>query len=223
MANESRPCPCDIGDRFDYEGCGQEVEVEHIKAYVCKPAASTDKAVIVIHDIFGWQLPNTRYMADMLTDAQPVSEQHLTSLSFTCLREVDAILKYLREQCGAKKIGVIGFCWGGAAVQHLMLKNPHLKTGVSLYGVIKFFEDRYSLLHPTFFIFGEKDDIIPLAQVTLLEQKLKQNCKVDYEVKVYPGQTHGFVHRKREDINPQDKPYIEEGRKDMINWLNKYL
>ena len=66
MANESRPCPCDIGDRFDYGSRGHEVQVEHIKAYICKPPAGTDKAVIVIHDIFGWQLPNTRYMADML-------------------------------------------------------------------------------------------------------------------------------------------------------------
>lgn len=49
-------------------------------------------------------------------------------------REVDVVMKYLKEHCGAKNIGVIGFCWGGAAVQHLMLKNPHLKTGVSLYG-----------------------------------------------------------------------------------------
>ncbi|XP_025911222.1 carboxymethylenebutenolidase homolog, partial [Apteryx rowi] len=137
--------------------------------------------------------------------------------------EVDVILKYLQEQCSAKKIGVVGFCWGGAAVHHLMLKNPHLRAGVSNYGVIRFFEDRYSLLHPTLFIFAEKDDHIPLEQVTLLEQKLKENCKADYEVKIYPGQTHGFVHRKREDINPQDKPYIEEGRKDMINWLNKYI
>ncbi|NWS04920.1 carboxymethylenebutenolidase homolog [Motacilla alba alba] len=245
MANESRPCPCDIGDRFDYGGRGQEVQVGHIKAYVCKPPASADKAVIVIHDIFGWQLPNTRYIADMLTtngyiaicpdffvgqEAWKPSNDWASFEDWVKTRdagkidkEVDVVLKYLKEQCGAKKIGVIGFCWGGAAVQHLMLKNPHLKTGVSLYGVISRFEDKHSLLHPTFFIFGEKDNIIPLEQVTLLEQKLKQNCKVDYEVKIYPGQTHGFVHRKREDINPQDKPYIEEGRKDMINWLNKYL
>ncbi|KAK2521371.1 carboxymethylenebutenolidase-like protein [Columba livia] len=209
MANELRPCPCDIGDRFDYGGRGQEVQVEHIKAYVCKPPASTEKAVIVIHDIFGWELPNTRYIADMLTT--------------NGYMEVAVVLKYLREQCGAKEIGVIGFCWGGAAVQHLMLKNPHMKTGVSLYGVIRYFESRSNLLHPTFFIFAEKDDHVPLEEVTLLEQKLKQNCKVDYEVKIYPGQTHGFVHRKREDINPQDKPFIEEARKDMINWLNKYL
>lgn len=43
---------------------GQEVQVGHIKVYVCKPPASTGKAVIVIHDLFGWQHPNTRYMAD---------------------------------------------------------------------------------------------------------------------------------------------------------------
>ncbi|XP_071660563.1 carboxymethylenebutenolidase homolog isoform X2 [Patagioenas fasciata] len=67
MANESRPCPCDIGDRFDYGGRGQEVQVGHIKAYVCKPPASTEKAVVVIHDVFGWELPNIRYIADMLT------------------------------------------------------------------------------------------------------------------------------------------------------------
>ncbi|NXX78009.1 CMBL Carboxymethylenebutenolidase, partial [Urocolius indicus] len=245
MANESRPCPCDIGDKFDYGGRGQEVQVEHIKAYVCKAPVSTDKAVVVIHDIFGWQLPNTRYITDMLAtngytaicpdffvgqeawnlskDWAAFDEWLKTRQANKIDKEVDAVLKYLREQCGAKKIGVIGFCWGGSAVQHLMLKNPHLKTGVSVYGVIKFFDNGLNLLHPTFFIFGEKDDIIPLEQVTHLEQKLKQNCKVDYKVKVYPGQTHGFVHRKREDISPQDKPFIEEGRQDMINWLNKYI
>lgn len=66
MANEDRPCPCDIGDRLEYGGLGQEVQVEHVKAYVVKPSSPSDKAVIVIQDIFGWQLPNTRYMADLL-------------------------------------------------------------------------------------------------------------------------------------------------------------
>nr|XP_042715812.1 carboxymethylenebutenolidase homolog isoform X2 [Chrysemys picta bellii] len=138
-------------------------------------------------------------------------------------KEADVVLKYLKQQYSAKKIGVVGFCWGGIVVHHLMMKCPELKAGVSVYGIIRDSDDRYNLLKPTFFIFGEKDDVIPLDQVTLLEQKLKQHCKVDYRVKIYPGQTHGFVHRRREDINPQDKPYIEEARKDMISWLNKYI
>ena len=45
---------------------GREVQVEHIKAYVTKPPFDTGKAVIVIQDIFGWQLPNSRYMTDMI-------------------------------------------------------------------------------------------------------------------------------------------------------------
>ncbi|KFW67750.1 Carboxymethylenebutenolidase [Pygoscelis adeliae] len=236
MANESRPCPCGVGDRFDYEGCGQEVQVEHIKAYVCKAPASTDKAVVVIHDIFGWQLPNTRYMADMLAANGYMAPSHSTPERWAGQaagwqprsteagpREADAVLKYLKEQCGAKKLGVVGFCWGGIAVHHLMMTYPELKAGVSLYGLIKDSDDISNLLNPTFFIFAEKDDFIPLHQVTLLEQKLKKNCKVDFEVKIYPGQTHGFVHRRGEDTSPQDKPYIEEGRTDMINWLNKYI
>lgn len=66
MANEARPCPCDIGDKIEYGGLGEEVQIGHIKAYVVKPATS-QKAIIVIQDIFGWQLPNTRYMADLLS------------------------------------------------------------------------------------------------------------------------------------------------------------
>ncbi|XP_042662808.1 carboxymethylenebutenolidase homolog [Tyto alba] len=245
MADGSRPCPCGVGDRFDYETCGQEAQVEHVRAYVCKPAASTDKAVIVIHDIFGWQLPNTRYMADMLAanglsvicpdffagrEAWKLSDDWSkfddfleTRDAWKINKEADAVLKYLKEQCGAKKLGFAGFCWGGIAVHHLMMTYLELKAGVSLYGSLKDSDDISNPLNPIFFIFAEKDDFIPLHHVTLPEQKLKKNYKVAYEVKIYPGQTHGFVHRRREDINPQEKPYIEEGRKDMFNWLNKNI
>lgn len=66
MANEAKPCPCDIGDRMEYGGLGQEVQMGHTTAYVVKPSSSSDKAIIVIQDIYGWQLPNTRYIADIL-------------------------------------------------------------------------------------------------------------------------------------------------------------
>ncbi|KAM9387442.1 LOW QUALITY PROTEIN: carboxymethylenebutenolidase homolog [Phaethornis superciliosus] len=197
MADELRPCPCDIGDRFDYGGCGQEVQIEHIKAYVCKPPASTGKAVIVIHDIFGWQLPNTRYMTDMLADNGYVLDAADLQVKVAflndslevdgiriCSREDDAVLKYLKDQCGVKKFGVVGFCWGG--------------VGEYIYHV------GYAELHP---------------QVTSLEQKLKKNCKDIFKVKIYPGKMHDSVHR--EDTNLQDKPCTEEGRKDVISWLNK--
>ncbi|NWS63662.1 CMBL Carboxymethylenebutenolidase, partial [Chunga burmeisteri] len=245
MANESRPCPCDIGDRFDYGGRGQEAQVEHIKVYICKPPASTDKAVIVIHDIFGWQLPNTRYIADMLVangyiaicpdffagreawkpsdDWSKFDDWLKTRDAGKINKEADAVLKYLKEQCGAKKLGVIGFCCSGIAVHHLMVTYAELKAGVSLYGLIKHSGDISNLLNPTCFLSLSFVKVWLVTQVILLEQKLKENCKVNYEVKIYPGQTHGFVHCRREDINPQDRPYIEEEGKNMISWLKKYI
>ncbi|CAH2283603.1 carboxymethylenebutenolidase homolog [Pelobates cultripes] len=245
MANEARPCPCDIGDKFEHEEQGKVIQIEHIKAYVCKPHSSTDKAVIVVQDIFGWELPNTRFIADLLSahgyitvcpdlfrGQEPwnpnsdwsVFPEWLKSRPATKVdKEVDVVLKYLREQCHVKKIGVIGFCWGGVVTHHLMLTYPDIKAGVSFYGIMRDAEDHYNLQNPTLFIFGEIDSVIPLDQVNVLKEKLKEHAKFDYEVKVFPKQTHGFVHRKKEEINPEDKPYIEEARKDMIEWLHKYI
>ncbi len=50
-------------------------------------------------------------------------------------REVDAVLKFLKKQCGAKHIGAVGFCWGGIAVHYLALQYPEVKAGVSVYGM----------------------------------------------------------------------------------------
>ncbi|XP_039982354.1 LOW QUALITY PROTEIN: carboxymethylenebutenolidase homolog [Xiphias gladius] len=245
MANEAKPCPCDIGDRMEYGGLGQEVQIEHTTAYVVKPSAASDKAIIVIHDIYAWQLPNTRYIADMLAangyiavcpdfyvEKEPWSPLHDWSKFQGWLedkkptnmnKEVDVVLRFLREQCGAQHIGALGFCWGGVATHYLALQYPEIKAGVSVYGIIREKEDRYDLKSPTLFIFGEKDEVIPLDQVNALEAKLKEKCTVDYEVKIFPGQTHGFVHRKRDDINTIDKLSIQLARTDLLNWLNKYM
>ncbi|KAM3593578.1 uncharacterized protein V6R79_016061 [Siganus canaliculatus] len=245
MANEANPCPCDIGDRMEYGGLGQEVRIEHFNAYVVKPSSASDKAIIVIQDIFGWQLPNTRYMADMLSangyiaicpdfflGKEPWSPSHDWSKFMEWLedkkpsdinKEVDAVLRFLKEKCGAKRIGVVGFCWGGIATHYLALQYPEVKAGVSFYGIIRDKEDRYELKYPTLFVFGDNDNFIPTEQAQLLEAKLKEKCKKDFQVKIFPGQTHGFAHRKREDINPADKASIQEARMDMIKWLNKYV
>lgn len=245
MANEAQPCPCDIGHRMEYGGMGHEVQVEHIKAYLTKPPMDTGKAVIVIQDIFGWQLPNTRYIADMIAGngyttilpdffvgQEPWSPSGDWSIfpewvksrnARKINKEVEAVLQYLKRHCGAQRIGVVGFCWGGIAVHHIMTTYPEVKAGVCVYGVVKDFGDIYSLKNPTLFIFAENDSAIPLEHVSQLTQKLKEHCKVEYQIKTFSGQTHGFVHRKREDCSAEDKPYIEEARRNLIEWLNKYL
>ncbi|XP_061445087.1 carboxymethylenebutenolidase homolog [Rhineura floridana] len=245
MASKDLPFQYDVGRRSTYVARGQELQVENIKAYVCQPPYNTEKAVIMIHDIYGWEFPDTRYVADIVAangyiticpdfflGKEPwkttnrwqnfgdwLKQRDPTKVDKTA----DTVMKFLKEKYNAKKIGVIGFSWGGMAVHHLMLTNPELKAGVSLYGIIRDSESRYDLLNPTFFIFGGKDHTISRDQVTLLEEKLQEYCKVDYKIKVYPGQVHGFAQCKPEDMKSEDVPYMEDARMDMINWLNKYL
>nr|XP_056718910.1 carboxymethylenebutenolidase homolog [Euleptes europaea] len=245
MSSKGFPFQYDIGRRSNYVGRGQETQVENIKAYVCQPPFPTGKAIVVVHDIYGWQFPDTRYVADIIAadgyliicpdfflGKEPWTPndrwqnfgdwlKHRDPMKVD--RTADIIMRCLKEQYHVKKIGIVGFSWGGMAVHHLMLTNPELKTGVSAYGIIRDSEDRYNLLNPTFFIFGEKDHTISKDQVTLLEQKLMEYCRVDYRVKVYPGQVHGFAQCKPEDTRPKDVPYIEEARIDMLEWLNRYL
>ncbi|XP_010610344.1 carboxymethylenebutenolidase homolog isoform X2 [Fukomys damarensis] len=157
MANEASPCPCDIGHRLEYGGMGREVQVEHIRAYVTRPPADTGKAVIVVQDIFGWELPNTRYMADLIAgngyttivpdffvgkepwspsaDMKTFPEWFKSRDARKVDKEVDAVLRYLTQQCGAQKVGIVGFCWGGIVVHHVMTKYRQIRAGVSVYGL----------------------------------------------------------------------------------------
>lgn len=63
-------------------------------------------------------------------------------------REVDVVLKYLKEQRGAKRIGVVGFCWGGVATHYIGLQYPEVKAGVSVYGnsLVNYFFS-YKVIH----------------------------------------------------------------------------
>lgn len=43
-------------------------------------------------------------------------------------------MRYLRQQCHAQKIGIVGFCWGGVVVHQVMTAYPDIRAGVSVYG-----------------------------------------------------------------------------------------
>ncbi|XP_016848432.2 carboxymethylenebutenolidase homolog isoform X1 [Anolis carolinensis] len=245
MTSKDLPFQYDIGRRSNYVGRGKEIHFDNINAYVCQPDYDTNNAVILVHDIYGWQFPDTRYITDIFASngyiticpdfflgKEPWKPNNHWHDFADWLKERDPMkvdkttavfMKCLKEKYKAMKIGVVGFSWGGMAVHHLMLKNPELKAGISDYGIIRDSEDRYNLLNPTFFIFGGNDHTISPEQVTLLERKLKDYCTVDYKIKVYPGQVHGFAQCKPEDMKPKDVPFMEEARMDMIDWLNRYI
>ncbi|KAK2510070.1 hypothetical protein MC885_003108 [Smutsia gigantea] len=172
-----------------------EVQVQHIKAYVTKSSIDTSKAVVVLQDIFVWQVPNTRYMADM------IAGNGYTTIVPAFFVDQEEWMKD----------------------NHKPLPKPEVLGTTQNPGIVRYSQDVHSLKNPTLFIFAENDAVIPLEQVALLTQKLKEHCQVEYQIKIFSGQTHGFVHRKKEACSPEDKPYIDEAGRNLIEWLNKYF
>jgi len=90
------------------------------------------------------------------------------------------------------KIGITGFCWGGAVVWRSAMVNPDIKAGVAWYGQLKPLIARAGELKaPVLGLYGGLDKGITAADVDAMRAALKAAGKDD-EIKVYPDAEHGF-------------------------------
>ena len=88
-------------------------------------------------------------------------------------------------------LGATGFCWGGAATNHLAVTlGQDLKAGVPFYGRAPASEDVRSI-HAAMMVQYAEDDPRVNAMAEDFEAALKSS-DVDYVMYIYPGTRHGF-------------------------------
>src|SRR5258705_7367699 len=126
---------------------------------------------------------------------------------------IDEVAKDLRgaiqflldhEATTGSKVGIIGFCMGGALSLYAATKNPQVGACVVFYGGhpnVK--PDLPNLQAPVLGIFAERDGFVTPAVVRELEQKLKELGK-SVEVHIYPGTDHAFFNDTRPAIYNAD-------------------
>jgi carboxymethylenebutenolidase len=88
------------------------------------------------------------------------------------------------------KVGAIGFCWGGGAVNNLSVNEPNLNAGVAYYGGQPKPEDVPKINAAMMMHYGGLDERIN-AGIPAYEAALKQAGKT-YEIYVYEGANHAF-------------------------------
>ena len=117
--------------------------------------------------------------------------------------EIAGAVKYLREVEGATRVGVAGFCMGGALTV-IAATQPGVDAYVAFYGFPPAGAARLEkITAPGLIIFGEHEQYfsVPDAQAFAEAQK-KRGC--DVEVVVYPGAGHAFFNDTRPEAYRED-------------------
>ena len=94
-----------------------------------------------------------------------------------------------RPDC-TRKIGAVGFCYGGGIVNMLATRLPDLAAAVPFYGNQPSAEDAATIKAPMLIHYAEHDDRIN-AGWPAFEAALKAH-HVSYQEFTYPGTQHGF-------------------------------
>jgi len=121
-------------------------------------------------------------------------------------KDLRGAIQYLlnHEATTGTKVGVIGFCMGGALSLYAASKNAQVGACVVFYGIhpnVK--PDLSSLQAPVLGIYAERDQNVPPESVRKLEQQLKELGK-SVEMHIYPDTDHAFFNDQRPDVyNPK--------------------
>jgi carboxymethylenebutenolidase len=185
-----------------------------VKAYLARPKAGPARrgGVVVIHQNRGLnahiedvtrRLAKEGYNAlgvDFLSQVggtppdEPAAMALFAKLDMA-KRDGDALAaaKYLRERPDSNgKVGAVGFCWGGGAVNNLAVNDPQLNAAVPYYGAIPAADQVVKIKAPLLLNYADKKldqrlgDALPGY-----EAALKANNK-PYQLYVYEGANHAF-------------------------------
>lgn len=132
---------------------------------------------------------------------------------------IQYLLNY--EATTGDKVGIIGFCMGGALSLYAASKNPQIGACVVFYGIhpnVK--PDLPNLLAPVLGIYAERDKSVPPDAVRQLEKQLKELGK-SVEIHIYPDTDHAFFNDQRPDV--YDPKAAEDAWKRVIQFFAKHL
>jgi carboxymethylenebutenolidase len=211
-----------------------------MRGYLARPAKATGKlpAILVIHENRGLnphieditrRLALENFMAfapDALfpLGGYPGSEDEARALFPKLDQEksredfVAAVQWLMKRPDSTGKVGVVGFCYGGAMANILATRVPTLAAAVPFYGTSPAPEEVAKIKAPLMIHLAENDPRVN-ATVPPYEAALKAN-QVKYQAFTYPGTQHGF----NNDTTPRYDPEAAKlAWTRTLEFFNKHL
>lgn len=114
-----------------------------------------------------------------------------------------------RPESDASRVGIIGISLGAALGLAVASADKRVKALVNYFGPLpQGAIGRGSRLPPTLVLHGAADPIVPVANAHAIEALLRQQ-NVPHEVKVYPGQGHGFRGEAHHDATRRALAFLQ--------------
>jgi carboxymethylenebutenolidase len=102
-----------------------------------------------------------------------------------------AAVKYLKTHpLSTGKVGVVGFCWGGAMANQVAVHSPDVVAAVPYYGAVPAVEDVPKIRASLLLHYAGLDERIN-SGIPAFEAALKK-ASVDYKIYMYEGAQHAF-------------------------------
>ena len=216
---------------------------DSVRAWLVYPERKTKApVVVVIHEIYGvsnWirsvadQLAADGYIAiapDLLTkfnlpndaNGEPVRDSATARIRQITPQQYQPQIRAVAEwgmnlPAAAKKYGVVGYCWGGAAVFAHAVHYPDVNAVVSYYGTTPAPADYAKIKAPVLGLYGENDERVN-ATIARADSAAKVHGFV-YEYRKFTGAGHGFL-RAQDGAN---LTATQEAWPMTVAWFRKYL
>lgn len=226
-----------------------------IPAYVVRPdARGKFPVVLVISEVFGVheyirdvcrRLAKLGYVAIAtdffvrhgdpapLTDFAAIRKIVSAATDAQVMNDVTATVGWASGQAyvDRKRMGITGFCWGGAVVWLACERFRHFRCGVAWYGRLtrpaegQFLSEPERewpldlagyLKAPVLGLYAGKDQGIPVTDVEAMNAKLREYEKVGSGIIVYPDAQHGFHADYRASY---DLKAAQDGWRKMIDFF----
>ncbi|KAL8847259.1 MAG: hypothetical protein Q9221_007683 [Calogaya cf. arnoldii] len=240
---------CTSGFSWSGTPVGQESQINNTNVYIT--GSNHDVAILLLHDIFGWKFGNNRLLADhfarevgatvylpdffdgeviteeMLFDPEKLKDFDIQGFIQRNNKEtrgtsIHDFARNLKTEMGFKKVGAVGYCWGGWAAFQLGGKDENLI-------------DALSTAHPTFLTKEEINNVAVPVQILAPETdprftpELKEHANkviptlgVEYDYQYFPGLAHGFACRADEG-NEVEKRGLERAKNAVSGWFGVML
>ncbi|CAN6918345.1 unnamed protein product [Brassica oleracea] len=221
-------------------GSGHVEKLGGLDVYV-SGSPDSNKCVLLISDIYGYEAPNLRALADKVAASgfyvvvpdyfygDPYDPSHQDRPVPVWIKDhgpdkgfedTKPVLEAIKNK-GITAIGAAGMCWGGKVVVELS-KEELIQAAVLLHPTYVTVDDIKDVKVPIAILGAENDFLTPPALVKQFEEILASKPEVGSYVKIFPNVSHGWT--TRYDINdPEAVKAAEEAHKEMLDWFVTYV